>query len=427
MEPRRIQLAKGVELLSVQSGQFKTGLFTVTLLVPLREETATAYALLPDVLYRGSRKHPDIVSLSAATDALYGAALEVGVRQRGETQCVCFQCSFIDDRYALDGMAVLEPAVGLVGEVLLDPLLENGIFCSDYVESEGANLADRIQSRINDKTGWAVFRLLSEMCKGEAFALDKLGSARQAVNLTAEELWEHYQTLLSEAGVIFYYNGSAPLERVESAVRHSFGVLLTDRNSRAECQVVPEPAGQIREATDYLDVTQGKLAMGFRTGGVTMSDVRFPALLVCNALYGGTGTSKLFVNVRERMGLCYFASSMIDKLKGILMVISGVDFSDFAVARDEILAQLEAIRRGDFTEAELTAAVQSVVNGIISRQDSQGQMEDDAVTGLLSVGDMVYNAALIGSVQQVTAQQVAEVARLIQLDMIYYLAGKESC
>ena len=115
MEQRRIQLASGVELITVRTDQFKTGLFTVTLTVPLREETATAYALSPDVLYRGSQRYPDIVSLSAATDHLYGAALEVGVRQRGESQCVCLQCSFIDDCYAMDGMAILEPAVDLVG------------------------------------------------------------------------------------------------------------------------------------------------------------------------------------------------------------------------------------------------------------------------------------------------------------------------
>ncbi|MBQ6601566.1 MAG: insulinase family protein, partial [Clostridia bacterium] len=107
MKQRHIQLASGVELLMVHTNQFKTGLFSVTLTVPLRKETVTANALLTDVLYRGSRLHPDIASLSAATDDLYGAALEVGVRQRGETQCICLQCSFIDDVYALDGTAIL--------------------------------------------------------------------------------------------------------------------------------------------------------------------------------------------------------------------------------------------------------------------------------------------------------------------------------
>ena len=427
MEQRRIRLASGVELFAVHTDQFKTGLFSVTLTVPLRKETATANALISDVLYRGSRLHPDIASLSCAADDLYGAALEVGVRQRGECQCICLQCSFIDEAYALDGTAIMEPAIGLVGEVLLDPLTEDGVFCPDYVESEGENLADRIRSRINDKTSWSVFRLLSEMCSGEAFGLDKLGDAEEALRITPEQLWERYQKLLNEAGVIFYYNGSASADRVEQAVRQAFGSLLTDRYAPVGCEVIPEPSGEVRRVTDVMDVTQGKLAMGFRTGGITMADPRYPALLVCNTLYGGSGTSKLFLNVREKLGLCYFASSMIDKLKGVMMVISGVECSDFEIAEAEILSQLEAVRTGDFTEEELNAAVRAVVSGIVSRKDSQSRMEDDTVTGMIGIDRVQDQETFIRAVEQVTAKQVAEAAQMISLDTVYRLTGKEEC
>lgn len=427
MEQRRIRLASGVELFTVRTDQFKTGLFSVTLTVPLRKETATANALISDVLYRGSRLHPDIAGLSCAADDLYGAALEVGVRQRGECQCICLQCSFIDEAYSLDGTAIMEPAIGLVGEVLLDPLTEDGAFCPDYVESEGENLADRIRSRINDKTGWSVFRMLSEMCSGEAFGLDKLGDAEEALRITPAQLWERYQQLLSEAGVIFYYNGSAPVDRVEQAVRQTFGALLTDRYAPVGCEVISEPFGEVRRVTDAMDVTQGKLAMGFRTGGVTMSDPRYPALLVCNTLYGGSGTSKLFLNVREKLGLCYFASSMIDKLKGVMMVISGVECSDFEIAEAEILAQLDAVRAGDFTKAELNAAIRAVVSGLVSRKDSQSQMEDDAVTAMVGAGAASDQETFIRAVEQVTAKQVAEAAQMISLDTVYRLTGKEGC
>lgn len=424
MDRQYKQLAPGVELLAVQTGQFKTGLFTVTLIVPLRRETATANALIPEVLYRGSRRHPDIASLSAAADSLYGAAVGVGVRQRGESQCVGLQCGFIDDRYALDGVAVLEPAIELVGEILLDPATEDGVFRRDYVAGEGANLADRIRGQVNDKTGWAVHRLVEEMCAGEPFALDKLGDAGEAQAMDAETLWERYQALLAQARVVFYYNGSASPERVEAAVRRVFAPLMTARQTREGCLVLSEPRGQVRRVTDVMDVTQGKLAMGFRTG-ITMGDERLPALLVCNALYGGTSHSKLFMNVRERMSLCYFASSVVDKLKGLMVVCSGVEPANFDKARDEILAQLDAVRRGDFTGEELTAAVRARLNQMISRRDSQGRMEDDDVTSLLALGRPAEREELARAVERVTAEEVAQAARQIRLDTVYYLTGKE--
>jgi len=422
---QHIQLAQGVDLLSECTERFKTGLFSVTLTVPLSSETATEYALIPGVLYRGSRKHPNIHSLSAATDYLYGTAVEVGVRQRGESQCICIQAGFIDDRFALDGMAVLEPVIELVGELLLDPAKEGAAFVQEYVASEGNNLADQIEGRINDKGSWAVFRLLSEMCEGEAFALDKLGCAERAREITAPELWENYEQLLDKAKIVFYYNGSAPHERVKQAVCRVFQRVLYDRDAPVDCLVLSAPAGTVRQRTETLDVNQGRLLLGFRTGGITVKDPRYPALLVFNAMFGGTGTSRLFANVRERLQLCYHVSSMIDKLKGILLVSAGLDFEDFGAAQQEILAQLEEIRQGKFTENELEAARRVVRSGLVSRTDSQFQSEDDAVTAWLSMKSEPGHGVLTAAIDRVTAEQVADAAGLLGLDMVYCLTGKE--
>lgn len=425
MEQQCKQLADGVELLVNRTDKFKTGLLSATLTVPLRREDATTGALIPEVLYRGSRSCPDMERLSAATDALYGASLGTGVRQRGESQCISFLCSVIDDRYALDGSAVLEPAAGLMGEVLLDPAAENGVFRRDYVKGEGANLADRIRARVNDKRSWSIFRLVQEMCDGEAYAVDKLGDAEEALSVSPEGLWADYQALLGRAKVTFYYGGSAQPERVEETVRRAFAPLIRGRNAPVSCAVPREPSGPVRTVTDEMDVTQGKLAMGFRTGGVIMDSPDYPALLVCNALYGGSANSRLFLNVREKLSLCYYASSLIDKLKGLLVVSSGVEFGDFDRAQEAILAQLDELRAGRFTDEERNAAIRTVVNGLRGRLDSQGQMEDDCVTKLICGVRPDDGAELIRAVERVTAEDIAQAAQRIRLDTVYRLTGKE--
>lgn len=425
MEQYQKQLADGVELMVNRTDKFKTGLLSVTLTVPLRRETATAGALIPEVLSRGSRNHPDMERLSAAADALYGASLGPVVRQRGESQCVSFLCGVIDDRYALDGSAVLESAAALLGEVLLDPATEGGLFRADYVKGEGANLADRIRSRVNDKRSWSIFRLVQEMCAGELYAVDKLGSADEASSMTPDRLWADYRRLLKDSKVTFYYGGSAHPDRVEETVRRVFAPLASGRTAPVECEVLAQPKGPVRTVTDEMDVTQGKLALGFRTGGVTMASPDYPALLVFNALYGGSANSRLFLNVREKLSLCYYASSMIDKLKGLMVVSSGVEFADFDRAQEAILAQLEELRQGKIGDDELNAAVRSVVNNLRGRLDSQGQMEDDCVTKLICGQPIDDGTALIRAVEQVSAEQAAQIARRIKLDTVYRLTGKE--
>jgi len=426
MEITRKELAGGVELAAVRTDKFKTGVFSVTLAEPLRAETATANALLGSVLCRGCRPYPDILSISGACDELYGAAVEPCVRQRGESQCVGLSASFIDDRFALDGGGVLEGAVGLCGSLLLDPLLENGSFRAGYVAGEGANLASRIRARVNDKRSWSVFRLTQVMCRGEAYALDKLGSAPQAEGMDARRLWERYGALLKGARIVFYYGGSAEIGRVEDAVRSAFAPLLTGRERELPCRVKAVPDGAVRQVTERMDVSQGKLAMGFRTGGVTRSTPLYPALLVCNALYGGGPNSKLFLNVREKLSLCYYASSMLDKLKGIMAVACGTEFEKMDEARDEVLAQLEAVRRGDFTEEELTAARRAVTGILRTALDSQGRLEDYWTCQAISGGAMEGPEQLIPLVEAVSAEEVSRAAQGLRLDTVYYLVGKEA-
>jgi len=417
-------LTEGVEFIAVPTDKFKTSMLSVSFIVPLNPQTATAYALIGEVLNRGSRLHPDIESLSAATDDLYGMSLSTRVKQKGESQCLGFASSFLDDRFTLDGHSILEAAAKLIAEVLLDPLTENGVFCSEYVTSEGLNQADLIRSQVNDKRGWSIHRVTELMCEGEAYALDKYGVAEEAETMSAETLWTHYNELLETARIVFYYSGSASLERVERIIREVFAPIVAPRSVKTDCEIISSPKGDVRSHKERFDVTQGKLALGFRTGGITANSEDYPALMVCNALYGGTATSKLFMNVRERLSLCYFASSMLDKLKGLMVVSCGVDFSNFDVAREEILAQLNEMKTGNFSEEELNIGRQALISSLSTMQDSHGRTEDFWVTQQ-TAGVVRSPDELIHEIEKVTKDQVISVANKLCLDTIYYLTGKE--
>ena len=221
----RRELFPGVWLRAVHTNKFKSSYLSVTLMTPLNRETAGANALIPEVLRRGSAVHPDMESLSAALDELYGGAIEPVVRKKGETQCVGFVASFLDDAYALKGEKILEPAAALLGELLLKPYTQDGHFCPDYTAGEKANLIDRIRAQINNKRTYAVQRLTQEMCRYEAFGVDKLGDEASVAAITPESLWAQYQRLLREAQVEVYYCGSAEPDRVAEALKNALAAL----------------------------------------------------------------------------------------------------------------------------------------------------------------------------------------------------------
>lgn len=419
------EIMPGVRLTAVHTNKFKSSCFGVTLLTPLARETASENALLSWVLRRGTREHPDMRALSAALDDLYGGEIEGTVAKKGETQCIGFTASFLDDAYALNGEKLLEPATKLLGELLLSPRTEHGVFGAEYVESERANLIDRIRAQRNDKRQYSMYRLGQEMCRGEAFGVDKLGEEARVRAITPASLWQRYQDLLAAARVELYYCGSADMQRVEQAMREAFAKIpVNDRRQQPACQVVAHaPQGAPRVVEESLDVTQGKLAIGLRTGGITAGDEAFPDLMLLNAVFGGTSMSKLFMNVRERLSLCYFANSGLDRLKGLMLISSGIEFEKYQQARDEIMAQLEACRRGEITPDEVEGARRIVVNALRTTLDSQSRMADywlgQSVAGLKEGPE-----ELAEKIEQVTVDRLALVAQKLEPDTIYFLKGK---
>ena len=213
---------------------------------------------------------------------------------------------------------------------------------------------------------------------GGAFGVDKLGDVAHVETITPQSLWERYQTLLASAQIELYYCGSAKPERVEQAMRQALAGLPQARERLCpECEVALHAGTEPRYVEDQLDVTQGKLAMGFRTGGITCWEEDYPALTVLNALFGGTTMSRLFLNVREKLSLCYYASSTLEKMKGLLLVSSGTEFDKYDTARKEILAQLDPSAGEEMRRlGGWRGPVAVLINGHRSTLDDQGRLEE---------------------------------------------------
>ena len=425
MEGKRTQLFPGVWLRTVHTNKFKSAYLSLTLLAPLEEESASLNALLPRVLRRGTQTHPDMESMSAALDELYGGAIEPVVRKKGETQCVGFLASFLDDAYALDGEDILSGAAALLGELLLRPLTRDGVFDPDYVEGEKANLIDELRGQINDKRIYATRRLTQIMCRGEGFGVDKLGDEGRAAVITPESLWAQYEKLLRQAQIEVYYCGSAAPERVERALSQALAALpVNGEREEPACEVRIHAEPEPRVVEEAMDVSQGKLAMGWRTGGITVWEEDCPALAVCSAVFGGTSMSKLFMNVRERLSLCYYASSALEKQKGLMIVSSGIEFKNYETAKSEILTQLEDVKAGKIGDDELEGARRILINSHLSMEDDQARLEEFWL-GQAVAGTERTPKELAARLETVTREQVAAAARKLELDTVYFLKGKE--
>lgn len=417
----RRMLLPGVWLTAVQTDKFKTACLSVNLLRPLCREEASLNALLPSVLLRGTREYPDMQAISAYLDDLYGATLGSLVRKRGEVQMVGLYADCLED--ALAGEPVLADLVAFMGQALLDPALENGQFRADYVDGEKLNLINTIAARINNKRAYATSRLISQMCAAEAYGVDRLGTAEAVEAITPGSLTAHWKKFLETSTVEIFYMGSADTDTVAELFRAALQNLPRGELVPVSTQVVRQ-AGPLQEITEAMEVTQGKLVMGLRTGRCGL-DPDYPALLVLNTVLGGGVSSKLFLNVREKLSLCYYAGSTLDKTKGLLLISSGIETANYEAAKTEILAQLDACKTGDITDEELEKARRYILFAYDSAMDSPGSLENYYVGQAIDGLDESL-AQLSDRVRAVTREDVVAAAQGLQLDTIYFLKGVEA-
>ncbi len=368
----RKMVGKGIHFTCITTKKFKTSCLSINLILPLGQVDPALYAVLPRVLRRGTAQYPDRDRLGIRLDSLYGARIEPVVRRRGEALCVGLISDVIDEAYAGGEKLVLETAQ-LMGQMLLTPYREAGAFSSAYVHGERENLMDEIRAKINDKKSYALFRLYEIMCAGEAYGKDILGTLEQAAAITPERLEGAYSRMLKTAEIQLFYCGTQPAQAVETAFLSALASLERGEIMPVTTQVIRQ-AGPLKEVTEEMDTVQGKLSMGFRTG-ITAEEPGYPAFMLFNCAFGGSTSSKLFLNVREKKSLCYYASSTSDKLKGLMVVASGIENRNFQVTREEILHQLAEMQNGNLTPEELVSAQRTLIYAFQAAEDSPVALE----------------------------------------------------
>ena len=412
-------LFPGVVLRHCRDTRFKQGCLSIQLLTPMDRDTAAENALLPAVLLRGCREYRELRAITQRLDDLYGASVSTLVRRIGDYQATGLYCGFMDDRFALSGDKILEPMIRFAAQLLLDPVTEDGGFCPEYVESEKVNLISTIESERNDKRAYAAAQLLRHMCTNDSFGIPRLGEKEWVAAIDSRSLYAHYRDLLARCPIHLFYVGSAPVETVAELLTRELSVL-----GPRETALLPQTAfhdGGKTHRSEEMAVAQAKLCLGYTTP-ITNRDPEFAAMQVFNTLFGAGMTSKLFMNVREKLSLCYAIGSAYYGVKGLVTVSAGIDTDKEALARREIEAQLSACQAGDITDAELESAREALLSGLRGVHDSPGAIEgwfSSAALGGLAMTLPEYTQA----VKQVTREQVMAAAKTVKLHSSFVLKG----
>ncbi|WEG11560.1 pitrilysin family protein [Pullulanibacillus sp. KACC 23026] len=413
----------GLTLHTIQTTKFKTVTYYFQFRSPIKRETVTQRALLSGMLKSATQKSPTIKQLNQRLDDLYGATFSSHVQKKGNDHILSIYVHGVNDRYLSNNESVASQSLALLAEAILQPLIEGNAFNKELLNQEKRSLKSRIEALYDDKMRFASQRLIDEMCEGEPFSIHTNGYIEDLEQITPESLFEAYQTMLKEDEMDLYIVGDVTLKEMLASVQNHF---TFDREAPLYRSFQPErqAAGEPKVVKESQDVEQGKLNIGYRTN-IVFGDPDYYASQVFNGLFGGFPHSKLFMNVREKASLAYYATSRTESFKGLLIVMSGIEFKNYEQATAIIAEQLEKMRQGDFTELEMKQTKALLINAVLEGLDNP-----------FSMIDLLYNRVLVkeaqsletyaDEIEKVTKEEIIQVANKVQQDTIYFLHGKEA-
>lgn len=414
--------AGGIRIHVLPTRRFKTFAISLYAGSPLAEDTVTKTALIPFVLRRGTVSYPETRAFRERLEQLYGAGFGFDVYKRGDHQIVHFRMDTINDSFVKSKESLLKSSFAFLGEALTSPVLENGVFRGSYVQTERDTVRKKLEAIVNDKIRYAAERCIEVMCRNEPYRLHPLGQRKDLDGITPENLYQAYKKWLDEAVFDLYVVGDTNLEEVKKLVLEHFSM---SRGSVSEyaASVVRSEASEPQTVIEKLEINQGKLNLGLRSA-ITYRDDDYATALMYNGILGGYPHSKLFINVREKASLAYYASSRYDGHKGIATIQSGIEIQNYEKAVDIIRKQLDDMAAGVISETEMTQTKAMIRNVVKEMQDSAFELIAYDFNRVIS-GKERSADELLKQIEQVSADDVKRAAAAFSLDTIYFLKGQK--
>ena len=410
-----------IELSTVSTNKFKASVISFSMTLPLKR-SSTAYGLLiSHLLCRGSESYPSIALLNRRLDELYGSYVEIKSHHIGENLSLTISAETLDNKYIPDGTDVIGELISIIAELILSPAFLQPSFSAQVFEQEKRLIIDSINAEINNPRLYSAKKCLELM--QEDIALPTSDELKQIVSdIRYGDLCDYYRELISSAPLRVFCVSAENAENLKRRIEASF------EGYPCKSPSLPIPLRPLkRNLPEHkkvsMPVSQGKLTLGFSTDIIIRSDDdTYYTMIMLNEILGGSASSKLFLNVREKMGLCYYCSSSYSLYSGIMLISSGFEMKNYEIAKEAILNQIEEIKNGNVSDFELESAQRSVTSGYRQLYDSPFELQSFFLNrALFNIADGIDDAER--KLLAVKKDDIIALAKKIRLDASFFIEG----
>jgi len=420
MEYKVEEIKKGIKLHKIKTDKFKTNLVAVFLTTPLNRENVTKDAVISAVLRRGSKNMPSQEDISKNLEEMYGASFDCGIDKTGDNHVFKFYLESINDTFIPQNEDnMLKQSIEKLLEIVCNPYTEGEKFKEEYVNQEKENIKRRIEGKVDNKGRYAIERCVEEMYKDKPYGLYKYGYVEDLDEINADNLYEHYKTLINECKIDIFVSGEIN-EETDNLVNENENIKnLPERKAIYNINKLDKKE-DVEENTiqESLNVTQGKLVLGLDIN-IQDEKEKYYALMY-NSILGGTANSKLFQEVREKASLAYTASSSYLRYKNNIIINCGIEIPNYEKALEIIRKQLENMKNGEFSDEDVENSKKIIISTIKSIDDEQ----DTEITYFLGqelTENKVSLDEYMNIIENISKDNILSIADKVNINTIYFL------
>lgn len=409
-------LKKGITLHNINTEKFKTNLCAVFLTFPLEYENATKDTLIALMLKRGSKNLKTREEITSKLAELYGAELDSGIEKSGDNHVLKFYVESLNEDYLPKNEDLLKQSINLLLDIVFHPNINNNEFNKEYLEQEKNNLEQIINSKIDNKAMYALNRTIEEMYKGKPYGIYKYGYVEQLKDITAKNLYEYYKKLIDTCKIDIFVSGKNI--NIEDIKENLIIKELKERKNNYIKQGLGSNENNEKVVEEKMDIAQGKLVIGIDLK-LKEESLRY-AVQVYNTILGGSASSKLFKNVREKASLAYTVSSNYMKLKSNIFIRAGIEIENYDRTLEIIKEQLKDMEESNFSEEDIMQAKRTILSSINNIEEEQ-DIELSYYYGQELSDKMMTIEEYKNNIEKVTREEINSVAKSLSINTIYFL------
>ncbi|MDF2866043.1 MAG: insulinase family protein [Clostridia bacterium] len=417
------------KIYKVNDSKFKSIYLSYNFTFETNKEDIPKNVITSLILSKGSKKYKTSKEIEKYLSSLYGTNFDINMEKIGDLYNIEFRLECVNKKFLPNNEDVFKNAINFLSEIIYNPKIENNEFDKIIFEREKSFIIDKINKKKDEKLRYAVLKTEEILCEKEPFGIYIYGDIKDAENVKISDIYDAYQNIINNSNISIIVSGNlSGYEDIDQYLKEIFINRFNNDNEIDKTLINKSVKRKfcvedVKEIKEKIQTNQAVITIGLRVEDLEQND--FYALNVYNSILGGTPSSKLFQNVREKESLAYTTKSRYYRFKGIFIIYAGIEESNYERAKKVILDQISDMENGNISELELNSSKQSLVNDLLEWNDSKISLAKLAYTNAIN-NEKITIDELITNMKAVEIEDVVRVAKKVKLQLIYMLGGEDN-